>query len=147
MSGRIYIAGPMESAGGNWNFPLFDYIAEGLRDAGYEVFSPADHARQELGKLEDILALGKAGMRDARRQLMQDELNWICMYAQLVIMLPGWQHSPGATAEHAVTLALGKSIYELATVMLPSGEKEKFKPNTKLIEFIKGTEDGYDQRA
>ena len=37
---KVYVAGPMESAGGNWNLPLFDYVIEKLRAAGCEMFSP-----------------------------------------------------------------------------------------------------------
>jgi hypothetical protein len=116
---RIYLAGPMNSVGGNFNFPLFDHVARKLRDIGGQVYSPADHARDELGSLEDIQMLPKEVMKDARRQLMQDELNWICMHAQLVLMLPGWKQSPGARAEREVALAIGKKVIELPNIIMP----------------------------
>jgi hypothetical protein len=116
---RVYIAGGMDSVGGNFNFPLFDTIAEGLRAKGCEVFSPADHAREKLGSLEDIQKLDKKVLRQARQQLLRDEINWIIDDAQVMVMLPGWERSPGATAERAVALAFPEriKIVEADTIM------------------------------
>src|SRR5436190_11885435 len=122
---RVYIAGPMESAGGNWNMPLFDYVAERLRALGCEVFSPAEHIREAHGSLENVLKLDKATRRLARRQAIKDELVWIIDNAQVVAMLANWESSAGATAERAVALAVGNiKVHELGNILLPLG-KEK----------------------
>ena len=118
---RIYIAGPMESAGGNWNMPLFDYVAKKLRERGCEVFSPAEHIREMHGDLETVLGLDKASRKLARREALKDEINWIIEFAQLVFMLPGWERSPGATAERAVALAVGIEVREAGNILLPAG--------------------------
>ena len=109
---KIYICGPMESAGGNWNFPLFDYAARRLRDLDCKVFSPADHIRQSHGSLENVLKLDKAAGRQARRNAIKDEILWICEQANGVLLLPGWERSSGATAERAVALAIGVPVCE-----------------------------------
>jgi hypothetical protein len=120
MNLRIYIAGPMESVGGNYNFPLFDQIAVELRSRGAEVFNPADNARAMIGPLEQIMALDKKDMREWRRRLIAKELAWICSIANAMLMLPGWERSPGATAERAVALALGGiDVKEAPDVVLP----------------------------
>lgn len=120
---RIYIAGPMESAGGNWNMPLFDYVAKKLRERGCEVFSPADHIREMHGDLETVKSLAPELRKLARREALKDEICWIIDNAQLVFMLPGWERSPGATSERAVALAVGIEVRESPTIILPTDDE------------------------
>ena len=127
---RVYVAGPMESAGGNWNMPLFDYVTEKLREAGCEVFSPAEHIRATHGSLDNVLKLPKGAASVARRLAMRDEILWIIDNAQMVLLLPGWERSPGATAERAVALSIGVDVREADNIMLPTDEA--FDPNNKL---------------
>jgi hypothetical protein len=119
---RVYIAGPMESVGGNWNMPLFDYMAKKLRVGGCEVFNPAEHIREKWGTLENVLKLDKAEARIARKQAMRDEILWIMDNAQLVLLLPGWERSSGATAERAVAISIGIEVRETGNVLLPTEE-------------------------
>lgn len=109
---RVYVAGPLESVGGNWNFPLFDYAAKNLRRVGCEVFSPADHIRDAFGSLEAVRALDKATLKQLRKDALRDEIVWIHDFAQLVFLLPGWERSPGAVAERAFALAVGIPVHE-----------------------------------
>jgi hypothetical protein len=44
-----------------------------------------------------------------RRALAYDT-NWICTEADAIFMLKGWEKSRGATAEHALAIALGHEI-------------------------------------
>jgi hypothetical protein len=120
---RIYIAGPMESAGGNWNMPLFDYVAKKLRAEGAEVFSPAEHLRDMYGDLETLLGLDKESRKWARREALKDEILWIIDNAQIVLLLPGWERSPGATAERAVAMACDIEVRESGNIILPSDSK------------------------
>ena len=115
----VYIAGPMESVGGNMNFPLFELVAQKLRATGRcEVFSPADHAREEIGTLEFIMKLDKKDLKNWRKRLLANELSWICRNADVMLMLPGWQQSAGAKAERAVAEALEITIRELPNIIL-----------------------------
>lgn len=116
---RVYIAGPMESAGGNWNLPLFDYVAKKLREKGCEVYSPAEHLRDKHEFLENILAMDKLARKVARSMALKDEIIWIIDHAQLIFLLPGWERSPGAVAEHAIALACGVNVYESPNIVLP----------------------------
>jgi nucleoside 2-deoxyribosyltransferase len=120
---RIYIAGPTNSVGGNFNFPLFDECAARLRAAGCEVFSPADHARKVIGPLEVIKALNKKTMASLRKVLLKDELVWICEKADLLLMLPGSHRSRGATAEKAVAVALDIPVRDMPNIILHPGNK------------------------
>jgi hypothetical protein len=110
---RVYLAGPIESAGGNMNEPLFDYAAKKLRAKGCEVLNPWDLMRELIGPLSKILAMSKEERKAVRRGLLAKELVWIINNATVVALLPDWQKSPGATAEHATAVALGIPIFEL----------------------------------
>jgi Domain of unknown function (DUF4406) len=110
---RIYIAGPMESAGGNWNIPLFDFVAGKLRATGCEVFSPAEHIREMHGDLETVRKLDKELRKLARKEALKDEIRWIIDFADRLVLLPGWERSPGAVAERAVALAMSIPVHEL----------------------------------
>lgn len=115
----VYLAGPMASAGGNYNIPLFDHVAERLRSTGKcEVFSPAEYAIEQIGSLEKLMALGKIEMARFRRNALKYEINWIMDRADYVLMLPGWERSTGATAERAVALAFDIPVREVPTVFL-----------------------------
>lgn len=95
---KIYLAGPMRGLPDE-NHPAFDAGAKILRDAGHEVFSPAECAR----------ALRAEGTATVRRGLGKD-LAWICEHADGVALLPGWDKSKGALAERATAIALGLTI-------------------------------------
>jgi hypothetical protein len=120
---RIYIAGPMESAGGNWNMPLFDFVANKLRSEGAEVFSPAEHIREAHGSLDTVLKMDRVARKLARRQALRDEILWIIDKTDMLLLLPGWERSPGASAERAVALAVGIEVRETGTIVLPTGGK------------------------
>jgi hypothetical protein len=115
---RIYIAGAMNSVGGNLNFPLFDWCAEQLRKTGCIVFSPADHAREVLGSQEKIFAMDKHAMKAVRKTLIKYEINWIIDNADHVVLLPNWEKSKGATAERAAALAVDIPVHETPGVVL-----------------------------
>ena len=130
---RVYIAGPMNSVGGNFNFPLFDYVAERLRELNCEVFSPADHARQTIGPLEEIQRLDKKQMAKLRKEMLKDEICWIIDNADFVLMLPGWERSTGATAERAVALAVDIRVRDAPD---PTQPVDSFRKNMEITNPI-----------
>jgi len=115
---HVYIAGPMNSVGGNFNFPLFDFVALRLRNCGCEVKNPADHAREVIGPLEVIQKLDKKEMKAIRRKMLKHELAWICDHADYMLMLSGWRRSTGATAENALAIALDIPVREVPNIVL-----------------------------
>lgn len=107
---NIYLAGGMTGYK-DFNFPAFDAAAAKLRAEGHNVFSPADHDRQNhgsdfgkgtSGKHEEISNTGFS-----LRKALGADLAWICSEAEAIAMLPGWENSKGANAEHAAAKALG----------------------------------------
>ena len=90
---RYYIAGPMTGIK-YLNFPAFHAMAARLRAAGHQVENPAE-----------INPDPKAEWTD-------------CMFADLkalsscdgIVMLPGWEQSPGAQIERLWAIRTGKQV-------------------------------------
>ena len=115
---HIYLSGPMKNKK-FFNFPTFHHVTARLRDEGHIVYNPAerDNARHGVdisagNEMGDIELCTKEHGFDLR-QALADDLQFICSKADAIYLLPGWQHSKGATAEKAVAEALGLEIVEL----------------------------------
>ena len=109
----VYVAGPMESVGGNMNEPLFDFVTKQLRAQGCTVMNPAELTRELIGPISKLVAMDKAERKKTRKGLLVKELAWIINNADRVVLLPGWEKSPGATAERATALAMDIPVHEL----------------------------------
>lgn len=97
---KLYLAGPMRGYE-DFNFPAFDAAAKQLREAGFEVFNPADHDR------ETVAADGRQIAELTIRECMKADTAWICDNADGIALLPGWGASTGANAEVALGRAIG----------------------------------------
>lgn len=114
---KIYLAGPMRGIP-NFNFPAFDYAAAKLRAQGFEVFSPAERDRVIHGdKLEDNATGDEAEATKAvgfsLREALGADTHYICMTADAIALLPGWEKSSGANGEYALSKALGHTVITL----------------------------------
>lgn len=89
---RIYVAGPMTGVP-DMNYPLFNDVAAKLREQGHDVFNPAE-------ELPDL----------SYREAMAKDMEFISNHATAICMLPGWENSPGARAEHALACCLKLTI-------------------------------------
>jgi hypothetical protein len=104
---RVYLAGPM-SGYENFNFPAFHEAAAKLRAKGYYVFSPAEN---------DLILYGtdflKHPERADFRKCMEDDLRWICRYANAIAYLPGWEKSRGVSVEKSLADALDLEVVSI----------------------------------
>ena len=113
----IYLAGPMTGIRA-FNFPRFDEVAERLRAQDWQVSSPAEHDR-EMGFDPDVDTLDDFDMGAAFRWDMEQ----VCR-CDAIALLPGWEHSSGATIECRLARKLGKDVYEAdvgGVLLLPLG--------------------------
>lgn len=119
MGKRFYIAGPMSGLP-NFNFPAFNAAALHLRGQGHTVFNPAERDIERHGgtdisagneKGDPALAASQHGF--SLREALADDTAFICKEATAIAMLPGWENSKGARAEHALAVALGHEIIYL----------------------------------
>jgi hypothetical protein len=112
---KCYLAGPMRGIK-EFNFPAFHAAAAKLRAEGHEVFSPAENDIERYGTDiskgnvtgDESIATQKYGF--SLRESLGIDLAWICAEADAIALLPGWQDSKGATAEHATAVALGLEV-------------------------------------
>lgn len=102
---RAYIAGPMRGYD-QFNFPAFDHCAAELRMAGWSVRSPAEHDR-ENGFDETLNSLDGFDMKAAMRWDIESVL-----WADAVVLLPGWHASSGTAIELTVADAVGTPVFE-----------------------------------
>ena len=105
---NVYLAGPMRGYK-DFNFPAFRRYAKRLRKDGFEVFNPAEKGVEAEAEknpdLQNSLAF--------RRKVFQMDTEYICHKADIIAMMPGWEMSAGARAEHALSLAIGIKVMYL----------------------------------
>jgi hypothetical protein len=114
---RIYVAGPMQGIP-DFNFPRFNAVAFCFRQDGHEVFNPAErdierHNGVNIANTSGSLAEAKEKHGFSLRDALADDLNFICTKADLICMLPGWEKSNGAQAEHRTAVALQSEGMEI----------------------------------
>lgn len=117
---KVYLAGPMSGIP-HFNFPAFNKACAILRAEGHAVFNPAERDIERHGGV-DISADNHAGSQEhaakvhgfSLRDALADDTAFICKEADAIAMLPGWENSKGARAEHALAFALGHTIIYLS---------------------------------
>lgn len=116
---RIYLAGPMQGYP-EFNFPRFNAVARALRASGHEVFNPADkdierHNGVDIskGNITGSLEKSKTEHGFSLRAALAEDLQYICASANCIMLLPGWERSNGAQAEHRTAVALQSEGMEI----------------------------------
>jgi hypothetical protein len=112
---KLYLAGPMSGIP-FFNFPLFNEIATRLREAGHQVFNPAErdierHGGVDIsaGNVHGDIVKSAADHGFSLDDALADDTNFICKQAEGIVLLPGWEYSNGALAEWFLARALGKA--------------------------------------
>lgn len=91
----VYLSGPM-TGHPDWNYPAFHNAAAKLRASGYAVVNPAEAYDGNTTLPFDVY------LRHDLRSILQD--------CDTIVVLEGWEKSPGAVLEVAVGAALGHGI-------------------------------------
>lgn len=122
---KLYLAGPMTGYP-EFNFPAFYAAAVMLRSLGHEVFNPAERDNERHGT--DISKGNLTGnVEQAAKdhgfdinKTMAHDTSFICLEAEGIALLPGWEKSGGAKIEFALADYLKRAKIVLEAT--PSGE-------------------------
>jgi hypothetical protein len=113
---NVYLAGPMRGYP-NFNFPAFHQAAAMLRAGHYTVFNPAERDELEFGDVNSTTGdehefASKVGLTrlELARNCFLADTSWICLHADAIALLPGWEKSKGAVAEKALAEAIGLEV-------------------------------------
>ena len=93
---KIYLSGPMTGLP-EFNYPEFNRVAQLLRDQGNVVYNPAEFDYE-----------GEFPIRRAFAEFSA----FICLEADKIVLLPGWENSLGVNAELALAKNCGLEIEE-----------------------------------
>ena len=114
---KLYLAGPMRGIP-EFNFPAFARYAAQLRSQGHEVFSPAERNIAKVGDISKGNLTGDNAVAEQEhgfnlREALKDDMMYICLEADGIAIMPGWENSKGARAERATAEALGLKVVVL----------------------------------
>lgn len=114
---KIYLAGPMRGKP-NFNRAAFKAAADKLRGDGHEVYSPSDMSLLLFGERVGNNANGDEGEMGGdeltiSRTVFHLDMTYICLQADAIALLPGWENSRGARAEKAAAEAIPLKIIYL----------------------------------
>lgn len=84
---KIYLSGPMTGLP-DFNYPTFNKTAADLRARGFTVYNPAEYKHD--GPVFPI------------REAFAEYSRFICLEADAIALLPGWENSLGVSAELAL---------------------------------------------
>lgn len=116
MTPTAYVAGPMSGIPG-FNFPLFDEVAAYLRDCDYTVFNPHENDLLHYPDIDLAVATATGDVAGLTAEIgfdLQKSMEWDLarvLDSNMIVMLPGWESSTGATAERFVAEMTGKDIF------------------------------------
>lgn len=107
---QIYIAGPM-SGYPEFNFPAFFAAQKKFEAEGWKVWNPAAKESENEVQADVSFASGDNTQLVKNGWDFRGAFLWDCekiITGDAIYMLPGWEFSPGASAEHAVAKFIKK---------------------------------------
>ncbi|NBP84580.1 MAG: DUF4406 domain-containing protein [Mycobacteriaceae bacterium] len=103
---RVYVSGPMTGQP-DLNRPLFARVADAWRRRGLDVINPHEI---DFPAVWSTLRPGSA-FRHRWRDYMLVDLA-VLLTCRAIVMLPGWEQSPGARLEYQTAQALGLVVFD-----------------------------------
>lgn len=102
---QLYIAGPMTGLP-DFNYPAFADAAKRLRDAGFEVFSPAENGLPAAAPWNEH---------------MRVDLAHLVSHCYAIATLPEWGKSKGASIEVGLAICMDMQIHPVAHWLAQAG--------------------------
>lgn len=112
MTPVCYVAGPMTGIPG-FNYAAFDHARDVLDDEGWEVISPADLDRKNLG-IDFSQMAGDEDLSIYRTEFARQDMAAL-LEVHTVFVLDGWKESTGAKNEMTMAAMLGVPIVSFTT--------------------------------
>lgn len=109
---RCYVAGPMTGIPG-FNYRAFDEARDVLAAEGWDVISPADLDRENLG-IDFSTMEGTEDLSEFVHDFARQDLDAL-LDVHAVIVLDGWERSTGATNEVRIATMIGVPVFEFET--------------------------------
>ena len=103
---QLYLAGPMTGLP-EFNYPAFIEAAARLRDAGFEVFSPAENGLSPAAPWNEH---------------MRVDIAHLVSHCYALATLPAWAQSKGASLEVGIALALDMAVFPVAHWLAQAGK-------------------------
>lgn len=107
----IYLSGPMRGYVES-NYPMFHEVCSELRSQGHRVYNPAEFPHNGPHDTFPI------------RQAFASYATFICLEADTLVLLPGWESSRGVSAERALAENCGVEIIEWNNMRLSHKERK-----------------------
>jgi hypothetical protein len=101
---NIYLSGPMKGYPES-NYPAFEDAARHLRAMGHSVYIP-----------HEFMPPGKPSHAELRKAFSA-YCKYICEEADSIVLLPGWEHSIGVSAELALAKNCGLAVAEYSALI------------------------------
>jgi hypothetical protein len=123
---KVYLCGPMSDIPQH-NIPLFERATADLRRRGFEVVAPHE-LDDPLERASSLASPDGAMPREAwAARLSRDLLRLVTDGVQAVVVLPGWEHSKGASLETFVAYRLyGLPIVDFETlIQVPASDLDQ----------------------
>lgn len=111
---RVYISGPMSDIP-HFNFPLFNEVAEQLREMGCEVTNPAEEDSPELQADAKVNETGEPKEGVWGECLSRDIADILTSNYDSLVLLPGWATSRGAILEVTAAILQGVDQFYIRT--------------------------------
>jgi uncharacterized protein DUF4406 len=117
MKKKIYLAGPIRGKK-DGNFDTFQRAANKLRSENHFVFNPFDQDIKMCGSNPYAGTMGDADVAASRgldfKKVFHLDVHFISTECEMMVMLPQWERSVGARAEHELAVALNLPIIYLS---------------------------------
>ena len=121
---KLYLAGPMTGLPG-YNFAEFNRVSKILRDAGHEVFNPAEI--DELCGVRPDLPLDHPDQpKDWSVEIALENDIQAIFEAEGIVLLRGWRKSRGACLERTVAHFTGRKVFQFVEFWFMDGRPGGF---------------------
>lgn len=110
---KVYISGPMTGLE-NLNFDKFEEAEEKLKKFNFEIFNPHKLSEFKTEEFKELIKDQKSHI--VWEHYMKVDIQIMLRECEFLVVLPGWEHSRGATMEIFIAKSLGMIVIDYNTL-------------------------------